>query len=85
MGKPKPLGRLIEAIKTVSTKQINTLRGTPGTPVWQRNYYEHVIRAHPFHAEGLAATMAVSTHDYLNVVSTNSSSKGIILPIKPCS
>jgi len=20
------------------------MRGTPGTPVWQRNYYEHVIR-----------------------------------------
>jgi hypothetical protein len=20
------------------------LRGTPGTPVWQRNYYEHIIR-----------------------------------------
>jgi len=21
------------------------LRGTPGAPVWQRNYYEHVIRS----------------------------------------
>jgi hypothetical protein len=20
------------------------MRGTPGTPVWQRNYYEHIIR-----------------------------------------
>jgi putative transposase len=23
---------------------INGLRGTPGIPVWQRNYYEHVVR-----------------------------------------
>jgi REP element-mobilizing transposase RayT len=23
---------------------INRLRNTPGNPVWQRNYYEHVIR-----------------------------------------
>ena len=24
--------------------RINALRGTPGAPVWQRNYYEHIIR-----------------------------------------
>ena len=42
--KRKPLGRLIGAFKTVSTKKINQIRGTPGQPVWQRNYYEHVIR-----------------------------------------
>ena len=23
---------------------MNAACGTPGTPVWQRNYYEHVIR-----------------------------------------
>ena len=40
----KPLGRLIGAFKTVSTKSINQLRNTPGQTVWQRNYYEHVIR-----------------------------------------
>lgn len=28
----------------VSSKQINIIRKTPGTPVWQRNYYEHIIR-----------------------------------------
>jgi len=44
MAKRKPLGRLIGAFKTVSTKQINILRGMSGTPVWQRNYYDHVIR-----------------------------------------
>lgn len=40
----KPIGRIIGAFKTVSTKRINELRGTPGAPVWQRNYYEHIIR-----------------------------------------
>ena len=43
--KHKPLGRLIGAFKTVSTKEINLLRHTPGMPVWQRNYHDHVIRA----------------------------------------
>ena len=40
----KPLGRLIGAFKTVSTKHINLLRNTIGSIVWQRNYYEHIIR-----------------------------------------
>jgi REP element-mobilizing transposase RayT len=40
----KPLGRLVGAFKTVSTKRMNELRRTPGATVWQRNYYEHVIR-----------------------------------------
>jgi REP element-mobilizing transposase RayT len=38
------LGRLIGAFKTVSTKQINVIRNTPGIPVWQRNYYERIVR-----------------------------------------
>jgi len=42
--KRKPLGGLIGAFKTVSTKQINLLRDTEGQVVWQRNYYEHIIR-----------------------------------------
>jgi len=40
----KPLGRLIGAFRTVSTPRINALRGAPVLPVWQRNYYEHIIR-----------------------------------------
>ena len=35
---------MIGAFKTVSTKRINTIRNTPGVKLWQRNYYEHVIR-----------------------------------------
>ena len=42
--KIKPLGGLIAAFKTVSTKSINALQNTPGVILWQRNYYEHVIR-----------------------------------------
>ena len=30
--------------KSAVTKRINILRGTPGVPVWQRNYHEHIIR-----------------------------------------
>jgi REP element-mobilizing transposase RayT len=40
----KPLGRLVGAFKTVSTKRINQLRDTPGVPFWQRNYWEHISR-----------------------------------------
>jgi REP element-mobilizing transposase RayT len=42
--KRKPLGRLIGAFKTVSTKRINQVRDTPGARFWQRNYYEKIIR-----------------------------------------
>lgn len=40
----KPLGRLIGAFKTVSTKRINELNSTPGMIFWQRDFYEHIIR-----------------------------------------
>jgi putative transposase len=42
--KIKPLGQLIGVFKTISAKQINSSHGTPGSPVWQRSYYEHIIR-----------------------------------------
>ena len=35
---------IIKLFKATVTKQINELRGTPGEPVWQRNYFERVIR-----------------------------------------
>ncbi len=43
-GARKPLGRLLGAFKTVSTKRINQIRKTLGTTLWQRNYFEHIIR-----------------------------------------
>ncbi len=30
--------------KYQSTKLINELRGTPGVKIWQRGFYEHIIR-----------------------------------------
>ena len=38
------LGAIIQNFKSVSTRKVNQLRGTPGTSLWQRNYYEHIIR-----------------------------------------
>jgi len=35
---------IIRAFKSIVTKRINQIRGTPGAPVWQRNYHEHIIR-----------------------------------------
>ncbi len=41
---PRSLGAFIAGFKSAVTRRINALRGTPGAPVWQRNYYEHIIR-----------------------------------------
>jgi len=38
------IGAIIGQFKSIATKQINAIRNTPGFPVWQRNYYEHIIR-----------------------------------------
>ena len=38
------LGHAVACFKYESTRSINRLRCTPGASVWQRNYYEHVIR-----------------------------------------
>ncbi len=42
--KRHPLSEIVRAFKSFSAKRINVLRKTPGIPVWQRNYYEHIIR-----------------------------------------
>ena len=42
--KPKSLSSLMAGFKSVVTKKINLIRKSPGTPIWQRNYYEHIIR-----------------------------------------
>jgi REP element-mobilizing transposase RayT len=47
--KPAPtvndeLPEIVRALKTFSARRINESRNTLGTPFWQRNYYEHVIR-----------------------------------------
>lgn len=40
---PKSLGALVGGFKSSVTVRINQFRATPGVPVWQRNYYEHII------------------------------------------
>lgn len=42
--KPKSVSSFVAGFKSVVTKRINILRDTPGTRVWQRNYYERIIR-----------------------------------------
>ena len=38
------LSKILGRFKMVTSKQINALRRSSGQPLWQRNYYEHVIR-----------------------------------------
>jgi putative transposase len=38
------LSKIVGYLKMNTAKEINQLRDNPGGPVWQRNYYERVIR-----------------------------------------
>ena len=38
------LPEVVRALKTFSARWINTTRNTPGAAVWQRGYYERIIR-----------------------------------------
>ncbi len=38
------LGAIIQNFKSVSTRKINQLREPRGVTIWQRNYFEHIIR-----------------------------------------
>jgi putative transposase len=40
----KSLGRLIGAFKTASTNRVNAECNTPDIRLWQRDYFEHIIR-----------------------------------------
>jgi putative transposase len=42
--RPKSLSSLIVGFKSAATKQINCRRHARGTPVWQRNYHDQIIR-----------------------------------------
>ena len=35
---------IVRAFKTFSARKINEMRASTGTPVWQRGFYDHVIR-----------------------------------------
>jgi len=38
------LGAIILNFKSITTRKINQHQGIPGGQVWQRNYYEHIVR-----------------------------------------
>jgi putative transposase len=38
------VGEIVRGFKARCTRAINQMRNTRGVPVWQRNYYEHIIR-----------------------------------------
>ena len=44
-GGTSPLHKIITEIKTYTTKKYNELNKTQQLKLWQRNYYEHVIRS----------------------------------------
>ena len=42
--RPKSLSSLIAGFKSAVTTNINHFRGIPGAKLWQRNYYDRIIR-----------------------------------------
>ncbi|HFC36276.1 MAG TPA: transposase [Candidatus Moranbacteria bacterium] len=41
---PGSLGAIMQNFQSVTTRKINRIRKTPGARLWQRNYWEHIIR-----------------------------------------
>jgi REP element-mobilizing transposase RayT len=41
---PGSLGAIVRAYKSSVTFRINASRGVSTPPIWQRNYYDHIIR-----------------------------------------
>ena len=41
---PRSLGSFVAGFKSAATTSINDHRGTPGAPVWQRNYHDRIIQ-----------------------------------------
>ena len=39
-----PITEIMRQFKTFSARKINEMRGMQGAPIWQRGYYDHVIR-----------------------------------------
>ncbi|HZQ08356.1 MAG TPA: transposase [Anaerolineae bacterium] len=38
------LGAIVGNFKSITARRINAVRHSPSAPVWQRNYYEHIVR-----------------------------------------
>jgi len=41
---PGSLGAIVRSFKAATTRRANLLRGCPRKRLWQRNYYEHIVR-----------------------------------------
>ncbi len=44
LSKRHGLTEIVRALKAFSAQRINKLRDTPGAPVWQRSFHDHIIR-----------------------------------------
>jgi REP element-mobilizing transposase RayT len=44
INRKQTLSSFVSGFKSVATKRINILRNTPERPVWQRSFYDHIIR-----------------------------------------
>ena len=42
--KQRGLPEIVRAFKSFSSRHVNEYLKSPGVPLWQRNYYEHIIR-----------------------------------------
>jgi REP element-mobilizing transposase RayT len=42
--RPNSLNAIIQNFKSTSTRKVNQLTSTPGAQLWQRDYYERIIR-----------------------------------------
>jgi putative transposase len=40
----KTVGAIVRGFKSAATKRANELRDTPGKSLWQRDYFEHIVR-----------------------------------------
>jgi len=45
--KPGSLGAIMQNYQSITSRKINKIRKTPGMRLWQRNYYERIIRDEP--------------------------------------
>jgi putative transposase len=41
---PRSLSAIVQNYKSVTTRKIHALKEFTGTPIWQRNFYEHIVR-----------------------------------------
>ena len=47
----RTIGSLVRGFKASVTTRVNTQRNSPGSPIWQRNYYESIIRSDEAYAQ----------------------------------